>query len=125
MARSKSASRSAAATKASKTRKRRATAKKAATTRKRRAAGKKAAALRKELKLPDKVSAARSQPPQALAEVDARIAIVRDNLRELTEQAAAVSGGSTEELLSERIAEQEAKLDLLRKQREKLVGQKG
>lgn len=48
------------------------------------------------------------------------IAIVRDNLRELVEQAALYSGASNEELMSQRIAEQEAKLERLKKQREKL-----
>ena len=56
----------------------------------------------------------------ATAEIDARIAIVRNNLRELVEQAASRSGASDEELMSERIAAQEAKLELLKKQREEL-----
>jgi hypothetical protein len=109
MARSKSVSRSAAAKKASKTRKRRGAAKKAATTRKR-------------LKVAGTVSKAKAVPPPGMAEIDQRIAIVRGNLRELTEQATAFSGSSTEELLSDRIAEQEARLELLRKQRERLLG---
>jgi hypothetical protein len=53
-------------------------------------------------------------------ELDNRIAILRDNLRELVEQAASYSGASDEERMSERIAEQEAKLELLMKQREEL-----
>ncbi|MBX9943002.1 MAG: hypothetical protein K2Y40_02875 [Reyranella sp.] len=56
----------------------------------------------------------------ALQEIDARIAIIRNNLRDLVEQAAAFSGASNEELMSDRIAEQEAKLELLKKQREQL-----
>jgi hypothetical protein len=56
-----------------------------------------------------------------IAEIDDRIAIVRDNLRELVEQAAAYSGAADEELMSRRIAEQEAQLELLRKQREELA----
>ena len=56
----------------------------------------------------------------ATAEIDARIAIVRNNLREPVEQAASRSGASDEELMSERIAAQEAKLELLKKQREEL-----
>jgi hypothetical protein len=55
-----------------------------------------------------------------IAEIDHRIAIVRDNLRELVEQAAAYSGAADEELMSQRIAEQEAQLELLTKQREEL-----
>jgi hypothetical protein len=53
-------------------------------------------------------------------EIDGRIAIVRANLRELVEQAAAYSGAANEELLSQRISDQEAKLALLMKQREEL-----
>ncbi|MBV8186862.1 MAG: hypothetical protein JOY64_34120 [Alphaproteobacteria bacterium] len=56
--------------------------------------------------------------PPAVAEIDNQIAIVRDNLRQLVEQAASSSGAANEELLSQRITEQEAKLALLRKQRE-------
>lgn len=59
-----------------------------------------------------------------LAEIDARIAATRDNLRELVEQAAAYSGAADEGLISQRIAEQEARLDLLTKQREELSKQK-
>ena len=56
-------------------------------------------------------------PPEVI-ELDRRIAILRNNLRELTEQAAASSGASTEELLSDRIADREAQLRLLIKQRD-------
>jgi hypothetical protein len=55
-----------------------------------------------------------------IAEIDERIAAVRENLRELVEQAAAYSGAADEELISRRIAEQEAELELLTKQRDKL-----
>jgi hypothetical protein len=55
-----------------------------------------------------------------IAELDERIAAVRENLRELVEQAAAYSGAADEELMSRRIAEQEAELELLTKQRDKL-----
>ena len=57
-----------------------------------------------------------------LQELDERIAIVRDNLRELTEQAAAFSGGGDEDLAAERIAKQEAALKELIKEREALGG---
>ena len=56
-----------------------------------------------------------------LAEIDAQIAIVRDNLTELTEQAAARSGAADEALAAERIAQQEAKLASLLKQRDALA----
>jgi hypothetical protein len=57
-----------------------------------------------------------------LAEVDARLAVVRDNLRDLVEQAAAYSGAAGEELMSDRIAEYEAQLEALTKRREELLG---
>jgi hypothetical protein len=55
-----------------------------------------------------------------IAEIDDRIAVIRENLRELVEQAAAYSGAADEELTSQRIAEQEAQLALLMKQRDEL-----
>jgi hypothetical protein len=138
MAASKSASRKSAAKKASKTRKSRAAAKKAAKTRKQRAAGKKAAATRKRRAAAKKALATRKTKagaatrakttanttlagvPAPVAEIDNRIAIVRNNLRELVEQAASYSGAAVDELMSDRISEQEAKLALLMKQREEL-----
>ncbi len=57
----------------------------------------------------------------SLAEIEDRIAVVRDNLRELVEQAAAYSGGADEDLTSRRIAEQQAELELLTKQRDELA----
>ena len=62
-----------------------------------------------------------AQPSPAVAELDQRIAILRNNLRDLTAQATAYSGASQEELAAERIAEQEAKLQLLIEEREKLA----
>jgi hypothetical protein len=59
--------------------------------------------------------------PLTLAEIDQRIAAIRENLTELTEQAAAYSGGAVEELTAQRIADQEAQLDLLTKQRDELT----
>ena len=58
------------------------------------------------------------------AEIDERIAVARENLRELVEQAAAYSGAADEELMSQRITEQEAQLELLTKQRDELLRQK-
>jgi hypothetical protein len=58
----------------------------------------------------------------ALADIEKRIQIVEDNLRELVEQAAAYSGAADEERNAERIADQQAKLDALLKQREALLG---
>ena len=51
-------------------------------------------------------------------ELDNRIAILRDNIRQLTEQAAAFSGAADEARNADRIAAQEAELDRLTKQRE-------
>ena len=58
--------------------------------------------------------------PQNVAEIDDRIADVRENLRELVEQAAGTSGAADDELLSQRIAEQQELLDLLTKHRDEL-----
>lgn len=60
--------------------------------------------------------------PEALVEFDQRIANVRDNLRELVEQAAAYSGAADEARNADRIADQEAKLAALLKEREALGG---
>ena len=59
--------------------------------------------------------------PSNIADIDARIAILRGSLRELVEQAAASSGAADEELISQRIAAQEAQLELLTKRRKELV----
>jgi len=58
----------------------------------------------------------------SLPELEDRIAILRDNIRQLIEQAAAASGGQDEERNADRIADQQAKLDALLKEREALVG---
>jgi len=57
----------------------------------------------------------------SLAELDQRLAIVRDNLRQLVEQAAAYSGAADEERASSRIAEEEELLEQLTQQREALL----
>ena len=59
-----------------------------------------------------------------LVESDKRIAVIRDNIRELVEQAAAFSGAADEGLTSERIAQQEAQLAALLKERERLSGER-
>jgi len=53
-------------------------------------------------------------------ELDDRIAILQDNLRQLVEQAAGRSGGQTEERNSDRIAQQREQLDGLTKERDAL-----
>jgi uncharacterized small protein (DUF1192 family) len=62
--------------------------------------------------------------PLSLPEIDNRIAIVRDNLRQLVEQAAAQSGASDDDRASQRIAEYEAELTRLKEQREELTRKK-
>jgi len=59
--------------------------------------------------------------PLSLAELDERLSVVRDNLRELVEQAAAYSGAADEELMTSRIAEQEALLEELTRRRDTLL----
>ena len=61
----------------------------------------------------------------ALAEIEGRIQIVEDNLRQLQEQAAAYSGAADEERNADRIAQQEAKLEALLKEREALIRRGG
>ena len=56
--------------------------------------------------------------PNVLAELDKRIRAVRENIRTLTEQAAALSGAEDEERAATRIAEQESLLATLVKERE-------
>ncbi|MGP7984630.1 hypothetical protein [Rhodoblastus sp.] len=57
----------------------------------------------------------------SLQDLDQRIAVIRDNLRELTEQAAAFSGAEDEARAADRIADQQQALDALLKEREALA----
>jgi hypothetical protein len=57
----------------------------------------------------------------SLVELDERIAVVRDNIRELTEQAAALSGAGDESRIADRIADQERRLADLLRERESLL----
>jgi len=61
-----------------------------------------------------------NEPSLSRDELDDRIAILRDNIRQLTEQAAAFSGAADEERAASRIAEQQDELDRLVAQRDKL-----
>ena len=58
--------------------------------------------------------------PAVLTELDTRIRILRANLRELVEQAAAYSGAADESRTADRIADQQAKLDALIAERDAL-----
>ncbi len=59
--------------------------------------------------------------PGGIEEIDARISTVRENLRQLVEQAAGYSGNADDELVSRRIAEQEAQLEALTQRRAELA----
>ena len=56
-----------------------------------------------------------------LREVERLIQVVEDNLRQLQEEATAVSGAADEERIANRIADQEAKLAALLRRREVLI----
>ncbi len=58
---------------------------------------------------------------EALAEIDERIAVLRDNLRQLVEQAAGFSGAEDDARNADRIADQQAKLDALLEERDALT----
>jgi hypothetical protein len=60
----------------------------------------------------------------SLYELDDRIAIIRDNIRQLVEQAAALSGAENEDRNAERIAQQTEELEKLVKQRDELLKKK-
>jgi len=60
----------------------------------------------------------------SLAELEQRIAIARDNIRQLIEQAAAMSGAEDEERNADRIARQNEELERLVKQRDALLQKK-
>lgn len=59
-----------------------------------------------------------------LPELEKQIAIARDNIRQITEQAAAQSGAGDEERNAGRIASQQAELDRLLKLRDELTAKK-
>jgi hypothetical protein len=59
--------------------------------------------------------------PLSLPELEDRIAIVRDNIRQLVEQGAAFSGAEDEERNAERIAAQNEELQRLIRQRDALI----
>ena len=54
------------------------------------------------------------------ADIDDQIAVARENLRELIEQAAAYSGAADDDLVAQRIANQEARIELKTKRREEV-----
>jgi enolase len=68
------------------------------------------------------VMSADSSP--SLAELERRLAIVRDNIRQLIEQAAANSGAGDESRNADRLAQQQEELDRLTKERDALLKEK-
>lgn len=61
-----------------------------------------------------------SDTDPARTDLDERIAVIEDNLRDLLEQGAAYSGAGDEERSADRIAEFEQQLEALKKQRDAL-----
>ena len=57
----------------------------------------------------------------SLSELEQRIAILRDNIRQLIEQAAAYSGAEDKDRNADRIAQQTEELERLNKQRDALL----
>jgi len=57
----------------------------------------------------------------SLDQVEDRIAIVRDNIRQLIEQSAADSGAANEARNADRLAQQQAELETLTKQRDEML----
>jgi hypothetical protein len=57
----------------------------------------------------------------SLSELEQRIAIARENIRQLIEQAAAFSGAEDEDRNADRIAQQTEELETLIKQRDALL----
>jgi len=57
----------------------------------------------------------------SVAELDERIRIVRENIRQLVEQAAAFSGAEDEDRNADRITQQTEELERLTKQRDALT----
>jgi hypothetical protein len=60
-----------------------------------------------------------------IADLNDRIAIARDNIRQLTEQAAALSGAADESRAADRISQQTEGLERLIKERDELVKKRG
>jgi hypothetical protein len=57
----------------------------------------------------------------SLDQLEDRIAITRDNIRQIIEQAAALSGAGDEERNADRLAQQEEELEALVKQRDEML----
>jgi len=64
------------------------------------------------------------EPTLSRDELNDRIAILRDNIRQLTEQAAGSSGAADESRNADRIAAQEAELQRLNQQHDEMMKKK-
>jgi len=62
-----------------------------------------------------------SGPSLSLDELNDRIAMARDNIRQLIEQAAAMTGSGDEARNADRLADQNAELERLTKMRDELM----
>ena len=60
-------------------------------------------------------------PSLSLDQIEDRLAITRDNIRQLIEQAAAQSGAGDESRNADRLAEQQAELEKLTRMRDEMV----
>lgn len=60
-------------------------------------------------------------PSLSLDQLEDRIAVARDNIRLIIEQAAAQSGAGDEERNADRLAQQEEELEALIKQRDEML----
>lgn len=58
--------------------------------------------------------------PIDIAFIDDQIAVIREKLRELVEQAATYPGAAEDNLMAQRIVNQEARLELLTRRRDEL-----
>ncbi|MFZ2066218.1 MAG: hypothetical protein WAV27_09570 [Xanthobacteraceae bacterium] len=63
-------------------------------------------------------------PSLSLDQLEDRIAITRDNIRQIIEQAAAFSGAGDEERNADRLAQQEEELEALIKQRDEMLSRR-
>jgi uncharacterized small protein (DUF1192 family) len=64
-----------------------------------------------------------NDPLVSLQDLDNRLAIVRENIRQLIEQATAQSGAGDESRNADRLADQQAELDRLTAERDSLLKQ--
>lgn len=62
---------------------------------------------------------------KSIEELERRIAVARDNLNQLIEQAAARSGAADEALAADRIAQQSEQLESLTRERDALLAARG